>query len=916
MEQKMEKQKPTKQYSKIITTILTTLTAISTQASVKLNTSAPKLNSATVPTLDFSFDITNQFDFSEVEDLSAVQFEATYGKIEWDWDITKILWNFPRYYYYKIVTLPNYSTCYFYGINKELDLIQVGRCNHPNGHFLVELNNMTYEKYLTMRVTNFWNFGKREINEERFVVLSYLEIGDSEADGNDRAKLKLLRDGKSREFMVFREEGQRDYDIIGKVNKNDFWEKEEFFFYWKTSNGEKKFNEGKINYFSIEGGEIKQNSTLTLFTQEELEQIDDLLRLTCLYRSYNDLYCFAHVQLKSGKKENRLLKRSHKIGGNSFDLIFKFEFEIGQIYLDPQPFPFSLKNESVFFSFNSNIGGTALMKYCKIQNGKFNIEDFSTYQTDCETVNHSNRFPLDVYVSELWVRHDIVIILGKVRKNQVAFTKRTVFFFTKHTYGNQKNKYNYMHLCLTKEVKGLSYISLTNRQILPTKGKMIPYLKYSLTKDDEHYKWGNTYKKEEFVLKAIDPNTNTSAKVSIFIKTRHFYKGLILHLASYAMPNKSDYIEIMNSLYNQQLYDIHFFCHSDYSRLQVESNRQFKIKVHQYWYYYFPNVIKDTSKAQAELPYEGGCDGWQSSSYGNTTGSSCLFFNEIGANRTTAKILIGYQLGIVEYLSVSYLDEESGKFNSPMLINMTKYRIFAQYVRAVNESALFYVVSTEHSSGHLIRFKPHQEKLFLITKADGVNNDHLISSQGIFYSYSSTITGFNFYMEDNEFESQLDYSLIFDPDSCFLDIKSKTIDLNQPKNVEFSLITYDGQRASESVKIEATKDTSTLIYTVKKKFQIKSEQDLEEFQLDLDEHFTFEGHGLLNAYSIVEDFELNSLVRLKFDKKLDLSIDNSIFKNLLQIQKLKNESGIYFALVEPPHPRKLDKMVITSQTPT
>jgi hypothetical protein len=103
-----------------------------------------------------------------------------------------------------------------------------------------------------------------------------------------------------------------------------------------------------------------------------------------------------------------------------------------------------------------------------------------------------------------------------------------------------------MHLCLTKEVKGLSYISLTNRQILPTKGKMIPYLKYSLTKDDEHYKWGNTYKKEEFVLKAIDPNTNTSAKVSIFIKTRHFYKGLILHLASYAMPNKSDYIEIMN----------------------------------------------------------------------------------------------------------------------------------------------------------------------------------------------------------------------------------------------------------------------------------------------------------------------------------------------------------------------------------
>lgn len=263
---------------------------------------------------------------------------------------------------------------------------------------------------------------------------------------------------------------------------------------------------------------------------------------------------------------------------------------------------------------------------------------------------------------------------------------------------------------------------------------------------------------------------------------------------------------------------------------------------------------------------EGGCSPEESSSTFENSGVKCL---KIYSFVDEYRIYLEYELGIAKSLIIKQYYPHTKELSIGFKISLTRYDIGVKRVRAVSNSKLFFIESSEYSTGYIIAFSHVQSNLFKIRKLEGISTDNFIERKGIFLrQLSGNTIIFNYYSLFSKTSKILDYSVIIKLEHCIFSFKSKiTKNVSEKAALVGSFFRSQDQEINlvlENNKIKMSSEIEAI-----KKLKVKNMGELEEFELDFYEYFKVIGHGIVVDYPLRSDLRYSYQFELKVDQEIN-----------------------------------------------
>lgn len=219
----------------------------------------------------------------------------------------------------------------------------------------------------------------------------------------------------------------------------------------------------------------------------------------------------------------------------------------------------------------------------------------------------------------------------------------------------------------------------------------------------------------------------------------------------------------------------------------------------------------------------------------------------------TQKVKFLYELGQLKSVSlVDQISEGSTNFKSPVLSDLSFYKIRIKNFRVISDSGVVFIESIDHSVGYLIYIFPTSLGGLIIRRLEGIVAEHLLSPNGVWAFKGSTKLFFHYYSTTigNNIKS-LDYSLRVSFSECYVSLKTKS---SNYKISEISIMMGNGKglRKTRVIRAQTKPNNSKVNIKMKKALAIKDVNFFTEFEIDLFKYFNFTGQGIDINYPLTK----------------------------------------------------------------
>ena len=231
-------------------------------------------------------------------------------------------------------------------------------------------------------------------------------------------------------------------------------------------------------------------------------------------------------------------------------------------------------------------------------------------------------------------------------------------------------------------------------------------------------------------------------------------------------------------------------------------------------------------------------------------------------------------MGILKTIKYSEFDPELNCYLKEVEMDISFMRIAVKKIRVIKEQNLVYISSPNYSEGHLFNFDMiNSGWAFTIRRLEGVDNDHILSPNGVFTRRGYTKVHFHYFTLQLLKQPVLSYSLDIDFQKAYLSLKSKT---NQKEISSIFITASDGSNMGrgdipEPVEIKVQNEPYQIgvEIKVKKKYKVKKLSMLHDFEILLKDYFDIQGQGIDINYSVSVDQDFVPNYFLSADEQID-----------------------------------------------
>lgn len=805
----------------------------------------------TIPLIsDFELDLTNSFEYQNFDSLQEAEYKSNHGALQWEHKLKSNVWNFPTYNgNLNLFTSEDYNNCYFNGFNGTHAYIG----NIENTREKISELEMGFDEWKSLKVYMVW-VDNQSLGEDMRRISFIDRFGD----------LRIMSKNSTYRIALKGSGGRVDYDIIskgilGKNGEDDHLV--ESLFYFKTSDqGGFYSDKMKVVLFSFFWGQLSVEY-VDLFTPDRVEEIQEILNVDCFFRGVDDIYCLLNVRTNLGTYPDNflfyLLKRRKIENGtkNYFEVVNEFngadKIFRGVINLDKSPNPFLSRNYTKIFAYDRE--RDTLLR-CTVMQEDMNVEDFRTYFNNCTTQKLNLVLEEFVYVRSIDFVDDFFI--ANFRSKLSARGTLKVAGVMSSVIGSPENskfeEWNNQKIALVRS-KGFYFIELGQDLLSPRSGYSNPALILRIQKP-------KTEKKITVLDITIEVSHRSYKNVSA---TKNFNVCFVSCYSPGKIITQSseNIFNIPNTAQYSKFWYKPFMCLGDTLSFTYKTKFKHKISISNYYRTFLPNL-----KYPQTPPDEGGC-GLPPSESLSASGKICIHIKE-----KKRLIFIEYNMRVVNFLIIqNYLKSphEGDLHFSPVKMDISHLGMNLKSARAMNDTGLIFIESTEYGKGFLIRAGKSAVNFFKMRVLEDINTEHFLSKNGLFKRVYGSKYIFSYFSVFNGPESIIDYSMVIDMDQCYVSLKSKT--LGQSLNViQVNATINENTIFPINFSVNSFDDKTGFFLKIKKKLKISKIQDLEKFDLNIYEYFDVKGHGPAVDYPISNNYYLNRLLKLEVDESLSV----------------------------------------------